>query len=97
MLWLLAVCAINIQSSSGATRNTVSLSSLRGVGGKYFYNMEEVEVAMGANDGCNLSEVAKEHVRSGPCGATWIKKISEENTGAASSLSKGRYLRCLWY
>ena len=79
----------NIQSSNGTVRNTTSISFLRGVGGagKYSFNMLEVELTMGATDGGNFSEAMKEHVRSGPCGAGWIAKISTENAGAASSIS----------
>ena len=77
----------NIQSSTGTVSNTVSVSFMRGINGKYFFNMADVEVAMGAKDGANFSEAQKEHVRSGPCGAGWIAKIARENAGAASTIS----------
>ena len=46
--------------------------------------MGEVEDAMTA---ANLNEHQKTLLRTGPCGATWLKRISQENAGAASTIS----------
>ena len=54
----------NIQSSTGTVHNTVSVSFMRGINGKYFFNMADVEVAMGAKDGANFSEAQKEPLQA---------------------------------
>ena len=59
----------------------MELISLHGVGASKFFNMEEVEIAVGTKEGCNLTEAVKEHIRTGPCGASWMKPISKENAG----------------
>ena len=35
----------------------------------------------------NLDEQQKTLLRTGPCGATWLKRISQENDGAPSVIS----------